>query len=187
MMRRWLSWHGLVAGLSAGAALAFVLAAGWLTDGMPIVAAALSERARGLLPLRVLGWFIVTFKFDAKPLGYWITIGTIVVVCAIAGSLFGARRPRLWGAVLPAAGFIAGALALIAARPAMGYLAARLGAEGVANAEAQALTTVALAIAGYAVVAGGVYAGVLGLLTLGRATAREGAAAAGLGYRGRSR
>ncbi|MGH2376223.1 MAG: hypothetical protein ACRDIC_22500 [bacterium] len=187
-MRRWFSWHGLIAGLAAGAALVFVLVAGWLTDGMPIVAGALSERARGLLPLRVLGWFIVTFKFDAKPLGYWITIATVVAVCAVAGSLFGARRPRLWAAVLPAAGFIAAVLALTAARPSIGYLSARLGAEGVSNAEAQALTTIALAMAGYAIVGGGVFGVVLGLLALGRAPGRVAPAApAGLDPRGRNR
>ncbi|MGH2403130.1 MAG: hypothetical protein ACRDGN_01580 [bacterium] len=173
-MRRWFSWEGLLAGLSAGAVLGYVLATGWFTQGMPIVAAALSEQARGLLPLRVLGWFIVTFKFDAKPLGYWITMGTVVAACAVAGALFGARRPRLWGAALPAIAFVAGALALVAARPSMTYLSARLGAEGAGNAEAQALTMIATAIAGYAVLAGGAYGGVLGLLTLRRPTRHEG-------------
>lgn len=187
-MRRWFSWHGLIAGLAAGVALAFVLAAGWLTDGMPIVAAALSERARALLPLRVLGWFIVTFKFDAKPLGYWITIASVVAVCAVAGGLYGARRPRLWGAVLPAVVFIAAVLALTAARPSIGYLSALLGAQGVPNAETQALATIALAIAGYAIVAGGAYTMVLGLLALSRAPGRmTSAAPAGLSARGRNR
>ena len=187
-MRRLFSWHGLIAGLAAGAALAFVLAAGWLTGGMPIVAAALSERARGLLPLRVLGWFIVTFKFDAKPLGYWITIATVVTVCAVAGSLFGARRPRLWGGVVLPAGFIAAVLALTAARPSIGYLSALLGAQGVSDGEAQAQATIALAIAGYAIVAGGTFGLVLGLLALGRASGRAAPAApAGLSARGRNR
>lgn len=187
-MRRWFSWHGLIAGLAAGAALAFVLVSGWLTDGMPIVAAALSERARGLLPLRVLGWFIVTFKFDAKPLGYWITLATVVVVCAAAGSLFGARRPSLWRAVLPAVGFIAAVLTLTAARPSFEYLSALLGAQGVSNAEAQAQATIALAIAGYAILTGGTFGVVLGLLAL-RGVSGHAAPAipGGLSPRGRNR
>lgn len=187
-MRRWFSWHGLIAGLAAGAALAFVLVSGWLTDDMPIVAAALSERARALLPLRVLGWFIVTFKFDAKPLGYWITVATVVAVCAVAGGLFGARRPSVWWAVLPAVAFVGAVLALTAARPSIGYLSALLESQGSSGAEAQARATIALAIAGYAIVTGGTFGVVLGLLAL-RGVSRSTAPAipVGLSPRGRHR
>jgi hypothetical protein len=163
-MRRWFAWQGAVAGIAVGGALVWALAMGWLTGGAPILAAALSERARALLPLRVLGWFIVTFKFDAKPLGYWITIGTVLVASVIAGGILGARRLPLWAVAVAVVIAVAAALAVIAAPPSLTYLSARLGAEGVTDADAQALQTVALAIAGYAVLAGAVFTVVAGLL-----------------------
>ncbi len=186
-MRRWFSWHGLVAGLAAGAVLVFVLAAGWWTNGMPIVAAALSEQARGLLPIRVLGWFIVTFKFDAKPLGYWITMGTVVLACAAAGAVFAARRPRPWVAALVAGLAVFGVLTLVAARPSITYLSARLGAEGAANADAQAVGTVAAAIAWYGALTAVVFAFALVLLTRARPHRQGNTPVTDLGLRGRDR
>ncbi len=194
-MRRWFSWHGAAAGLAAGAALVWALVAGWLTGGMPIVAGALAERARGLLPLQVLGYIIVRFKFAAKPLGFWFTMGTVVLVCAVAGGFWAARRQRPLAAALVAALVVGAALAGIAGPPSIAYLSARLGAEGVEGADAQALATIVLAIAGYTALAAAVFAIALGLLTRGRSSAgpvgtprnERAAVATGPGLHGRGR
>jgi len=161
------SWRGTAAGGLAGAALVWVLVAGWLTGGAPVLAGALAERARGLLPLQILGLFIVRFKFAAKPLGFWFTMATVVLVAVAAGGLWAAWRPRRFlASALVAAVAVGGVLALIAGPPAMTYLAASLGAEGVADSDAVALRTIAVAIVGDAALAAAVFA--LALLALQR-------------------
>jgi len=163
-MRTWFSWRGAIAGAIGGAMLVWVLVAGVLTGGAPILAGALAERARGLLPLQVLGYLIVRFKFAAKPLGFWTTMATVVLVGAVLGSLWAARRRPAGATVLAAAATVGGALAAIAAPPALMYLAALLGAQGVEAPDAVALRTVALAIAADTVLTALVFGGVLELL-----------------------
>jgi DMSO/TMAO reductase YedYZ molybdopterin-dependent catalytic subunit len=162
-MRTWFSWRGAMAGAISGAALVWALAAGFLTGGAPILAAGLAERARGLLPLPVLGYLIVRFKFAAKPLGFWTTMATVVLVAAVLGGLWAARRRPAGATVLAAALAVGAALAAVAAPPALNYLAALLGAQGVEAPDAVALRTVALAIAGHAALAAAVF-----VVTLGR-------------------
>ncbi|MGQ0568971.1 MAG: molybdopterin-dependent oxidoreductase, partial [Armatimonadota bacterium] len=120
------------------------------------------ERARALLPLQVLGYFIVRFKFAAKPLGFWISMASVVALCAVLGALLAAWRPRRpVVAGLVAAIIIGLGLALIAAPPAMTYLTASLGAEGTANPDSEALKMVTVSIVGYALLAAAVFAAVL--------------------------
>lgn len=88
-------WRGAVAGALAGAALVWAMTSGALPAGL-VLAGALSERARGLLPLEVLGLLIVRLKFAAKPLGFWTSMGTVVLICAALGALWASwpRWPR---------------------------------------------------------------------------------------------
>ncbi|MBI3997890.1 MAG: molybdopterin-dependent oxidoreductase [Armatimonadetes bacterium] len=160
-MRQWFAWRGAIAGVAAGTALAWALVAGWFTGGLPVLAGALSERARGLLPLQVLGYLIVRLKFAAKPFGYWMTIGTVVLTCAVLGGLWAARNPRRYWVVAAGAALVVGAaLWLLAAPPAVTYLAAGYGAQGMADAEARALAmrTVTAAVAFDGILAGVVFA-----------------------------
>src|SRR3990170_3264380 len=110
-MRQWFSWRGVAAGAIGGAVLVWALVAGLLTGGAPILAGALAERARGLLPLQVLGFIIVRFKFAAKPLGFWTTMATVVLVGAVLGGLWAARRRPAGATVLAAAAAVGGGLA----------------------------------------------------------------------------
>ncbi len=151
----------------------WALVGGWLTTvngvRVPALAGALAERARALLPLQVLGLFIVRFKFAAKPLGFWTTMGTIVVICVVAGGLWAAWRPRRLLVSAAAAALTVGAvLGLLAVPPAMTYLAAGYGAQGVADvdAHAMALRSVVLATAAYALFTAAIF--VLALFVLQR-------------------
>ncbi len=160
-MHQRFSWRGALAGGVTGAALMWALAAGWLTDGAPVLAGALAERARGLLPLQVLGLFIVRFKFAAKALGYWTTLATILVIGVVAGGLWVARRPqRLLASAVVAFVAAGGALALLAAPPSLTYLVATYGSQGMGEAEAQskALLTVTKAVTVDALFAAAVFA-----------------------------
>ena len=167
MVRRF-SWRGAAAGGAAGVALAWALVSGWLTGGVPVIAGALWERSVRLMPMQVFGFLIVRFKFAAKPAGFWGIMGMVILLCAAAGGLWAARRPhRLVVTALIAAVALAALLAVITMGPATMLLAARLGAEGIENADAQALRTVALAIAGNATLAAAVFAAGLGLVGRG--------------------
>jgi DMSO/TMAO reductase YedYZ molybdopterin-dependent catalytic subunit len=142
-----------------------MLVGGWLTTvngvRVPALAGALAERARGLLPLQILGLFIVRFKFEAKPIGFWTTMGSVVLVCAVAGGIWAARRPRRFLASAAGAAIaVAAILGLLAISPAKTYLAAGYGAQGMADAEAQALALRAtlFATAAYALLAALIYA-----------------------------
>jgi DMSO/TMAO reductase YedYZ molybdopterin-dependent catalytic subunit len=155
-----MAWRGAVAGLVAGGALVGALVAGLLTGGAPVLAAALAERTRALLPLHVLGYLIVRFKFAAKPLGFWVTMAAVVAVCAIAGGLWGARPRRWWGVAIGAAIAVAVALWAVGAAPALNYLTALYGAQGMSDGEAMALAsrTLRVAVVGDALLAGLVFA-----------------------------
>lgn len=170
-MQQRFSWRGAAAGGLAGAALVWALVGGWLTTvngvRVPALAGALAERARGLLPLQVLGLFIVRFKFAAKPLGFWTAMATVVLLCIVAGGLWaGGRRRRFLASAVVAAVAVGAVLMLLAVPPAMTYLSASYGAQGMTDAEAQALAlkTAALAAAAYALLAAAVFALALFLL-----------------------
>ncbi|MDR7544130.1 MAG: molybdopterin-dependent oxidoreductase [Armatimonadota bacterium] len=163
MRRRW-AWHGALAGALAGGVLVWALVTGVFPAG-PALAAGIAERVRGLLPLHALAFLIVRLKFAAKPLGFWTSMGAVVVVCGVLGGLQAARlarRPLLAG--LAVAGATGLGLALLAAPPALRYLAALLGAEGVAQPEAVATRLVALSVAAYAGLVAAAYV-LAGLLT----------------------
>jgi DMSO/TMAO reductase YedYZ molybdopterin-dependent catalytic subunit len=162
-MRQWFAWRGAAAGAIAGVALVGVLATNIVPAGL-VIAGAIAERARGLLPLATLGYIIVTLKFAAKPLGLWVSLATVVGLAAGLGGVLATRRrsPLINGAV--AAGITAVGLAVVAAPPALRYLAALLGAEGAAQPDAQALRRVVESIVAAAVLAGAVFAVALRLL-----------------------
>lgn len=172
-------WRGAAAGALAGVALVWAMTSGALPAGL-VLAGALSERARGLLPLDVLGLLIVRLKFAAKPLGFWTSMGTVVLICAALGALW-ARQPRRPLASGLAAAIATGlGMAIIAAPPALLYLAANLGAQSVDRPEAEAVKMVATAIAGLAVLAAVVFAVALHVLQ------RRGRPAPGAGVGGGS-
>jgi len=146
-----------VAGALAGGVLIWALVAGVFPAG-PALAGGIAERARGLLPLQVLAFLIVRLKFAAKPLGFWTSMAAVVMVCGLLGGLHAARwagRPLLAG--LTAAVATGLGLAVLAARPAMLYLGALLGAEGVAQPEAVAARLVAISVAASAGLAAAAY------------------------------
>ena len=160
-MRQWMAWRGAVAGLIAGCALVGALVAGLFSGGTPVLAGALAERARELLPLQVLGYFIVRFKFAAKPLGFWITMASVIACCAMIGGLWDARRPgRWWGVAITAAAGVAAALWIVGAAPTLNYLTALYGAQGMSDTDAMMLAsrTLRTAVIGDAVLTGLVFA-----------------------------
>jgi DMSO/TMAO reductase YedYZ molybdopterin-dependent catalytic subunit len=156
--------RGALAGACAGAVLAWGLAAGWGTGGVPVLAGALWERALRLIPMEVFGFLIVRLKFAAKPLGFWGLLLGIVGAAAAAGGLW-ARRPR--GALVTVAvafAAVAAPLGLAVWRPATALLSARLAAEGLQASEAAAARTVAAAVAGLAALTAGAFACLAALL-----------------------
>jgi DMSO/TMAO reductase YedYZ molybdopterin-dependent catalytic subunit len=156
-------WHGAVAGGLAGAVLVWAMTRDVVPAGLAL-AGALSERARGLLPLEVVGLLLVRLKFMAKPLGFWLSLGSLVVVCAALGALWArhARHPVASGIVAMAAASLA--LGIVAGPPATAYLAALLGAQGVAHPASAAVQAVAVGIGALAGLAGVVFAVALGIL-----------------------
>lgn len=150
-------WAGVVAGGIAVSAIYL----GLFTSGIPAVALALWEDVMRLIPLRVFSFLIVRLKFAAKPAAFW---GMLLVLVLLYGAL-GALLARWRGAVaraLAAWVIVAGALGAIAHRPAAGYLAARISAEGGSTGGG---LTVAAAIAGYAALFAVVYAIMMRLFT----------------------
>ena len=185
-MRQWFVWRGAVAGLIAGGALVGALRFGLFSGGMPILAGALAERARALLPLQVLGYFIVRFKFAAKPLGFWITMASVIVICAIVGGLWAARRPRrLWIVATIAAAAVALVLWIAGAAPTMNYLTSLNGAQGMSDAEATAAASLTLraAVLGDALLTGLIFAAALALVSRQGRPAAEPATPTGLSRR----
>ncbi len=175
-MRQWFAWRGVGAGVVAGAALVWALVAGLLTGGTPVLAGALAERARAMLPLHVLGYFIVRFKFAAKPLGFWITMGSIVAISAVIGGLWAGRRPRrLWAVALTAAVAVGLVLWLAGAAPTMNYLTSLYGAQGMSDADAAvaAMRAVRSVVVGDAALTGLVFGAALWLLDRRRKAAVE--------------
>ncbi|MDR7419719.1 MAG: molybdopterin-dependent oxidoreductase [Armatimonadota bacterium] len=172
-MRQWFSWRGAAAGAMAGSALVWVLAANVVPAGL-VLAGAIAERARALLPLQALGYIIVTLKFAAKPFGFWTSMGAVVLLTAAFGGLWAPRSRTAFGggaAIATATGL---GLAAVAASPALHYLSARLGAEGAERPDAQALRLVLVSIAVAAPLIGGVFAVTLCLLARRRGASPEG-------------
>jgi DMSO/TMAO reductase YedYZ molybdopterin-dependent catalytic subunit len=178
-MRR-LVGRGTAAGAAAGIVLVAAMVLGLVPAGL-VLAAAVSERARGLLPLDVLAYLIVRLKFAAKPLGFWMSMIAVGTACAAAGGLAAAlvRRPLAAAAALAVA--VGVGLTAVAAAPAHVYLSASLGAHGVADPDTAARWSIALGVASGAVLAGLAYAAGLALLRRGGAPgpAREIAGAGG--------
>lgn len=168
-MRRFVG-RGLAAGAAAGVVLVAAMAAGLLPTGL-VLAAAVAERARMLLPLDVVAWLIVRLKFAAKPLGFWTSMAAVVAACGALGALAAALASRPRAAAFAVAGGVAAGLAAVAAAPAHRYLAASLGAYGAANADAEAWARIALGIATAAILAGLVYRAGLALLARPRGRA----------------
>ena len=64
-------------------------------------------------------------------------MASVIVICAIVGGLWAARRPRrLWIVATVAAAAVAAVLWIAGAAPAMNYLASLFGAQGMSDAEA---------------------------------------------------
>lgn len=159
-------WRGAAAGALAGAAIVLAMVSGALPAGL-VLAGAIAERARGLLPLDVLGLLIVRLKFAAKPLGFWMSLGTVVLLCTALGALWTSRTRRPLAGGLVAAIVTALGMAIIAAPPALVYLTAILGAQSIDRPDAEAVKMVAISIAGLAVLAAVTFAVAVHLL-LGR-------------------
>lgn len=160
-------WRGFIAGGIAGTIVAVLMLRGVFTDGLPVVAVSLWERATRLIPLQIFGFFIVRFKFAAKPLGFWGMLATLVIGWAVLGAALSAW-PRLRGrpAVTIVLAFLVTLLplAVTALAPAAGYLQARLEAESAVVSQAYLLGRVLLELAWYALV----FALVYGLLAVRR-------------------
>src|SRR3990172_9032907 len=179
-------WRGFISGGIAGTIVAVLMLRGVFTDGLPVVAVSLWERATRLIPLQVFGFFIVRFKFAAKPLGFWGMLATLVIVWAILGAALSAW-PRLRGrpavTILLASLMTLLPLAIVALVPAAGYLQARLEAESAAVSQAYLLGRVLLELAWYALV----FALVYGLLAVRRPAQAAGSSERAAGGGGRVR
>lgn len=176
--------RGLVAGAAAGVVLVAAMAAGLLPTGL-VLAAAVAERARMLLPLDVVAWLIVRLKFAAKPLGFWTSMVAVVAACGGLGAAAAVLPGDARAAAAAVAAGVAAGLAVVAAAPAHTYLAASLGAYGAPNAGAEAWARIALGIAAGAVLVGLVY--LAGLTLLDGARARRTLPAGGAGGAGVAR
>ncbi|HEX9531443.1 MAG TPA: molybdopterin-dependent oxidoreductase [bacterium] len=149
--------RGLIAGGLAGTLMVVLMVRGvrFLTAGLPIVAQALWEQASRLIPLQVFSFFIVRFKFAAKPLAFWGMIGTLVVGTALAGAVL-ARWPwvraRLWRTVGVAFALIFIPLGVLVVGPATTLLGARYEAGGVPVSPGALSVQVVAAVAVYAAV-----------------------------------
>ena len=164
--------RGLAAGAVAGAVVVALMLRGLFTDGLPVVALALWERATRLIPLPLFGFFIVRFKFAAKPLGFWTMLAVLVAVGAVLGALLagGPRTRRPGATILLAFLFVLVALALLALTPAAAYLGARLQAQSAAWSPAALNGRVLLELIWYAAV----FAAVYGLLGMRRRSGDQG-------------
>jgi DMSO/TMAO reductase YedYZ molybdopterin-dependent catalytic subunit len=133
--RRAAVMRGLLAGGAAGVIVAALMLRGVFTDGLPVVALSLWERGTRLIPLPVFGFFIVKFKFAAKPLGFWTMLASLVAGWAILGALLGGwSRHRGRPAVVIPLAFLLVLLPLAAVTlaPASDYLRVRLEAQSTA-------------------------------------------------------
>jgi DMSO/TMAO reductase YedYZ molybdopterin-dependent catalytic subunit len=149
--------RGLIAGGLAGTLMVILMVRGvrFLTAGLPIVAQALWEQASRSIPLQVFSFFIVRFKFAAKPLAFWGMIATMVVGTAVAGAVL-ARWPWVWGRLWRALGvafavvFIP--LGAVVVGPATGLLGARYEASGISISPGALSVQVLVAVVVYAAV-----------------------------------
>jgi len=154
--------RGLIAGGLAGTVMVVLMVRGvrFLTAGLPIVAQALWEQASRLIPLQVFSFFIVRFKFAAKPLGFWGMIATLVVGAAVAGAVL-ARWPwvrrRVWRTIGVAFALVFIPLVALAVGPATNLLGARYEAGGVTVSPGAISLQVVAAVAVYAAVFGVLY------------------------------
>jgi DMSO/TMAO reductase YedYZ molybdopterin-dependent catalytic subunit len=181
-VRRRFSWYGAAAGVAAGVVLIAALVRGLLPGGL-VIAAAIAERARGLLPLQVLGFIIVTFKFAAKPLGFWTSNVAVIGALGVLGGLL--ARQTVARAAVSFGILVAAGVGAIAGPSAWTYLSASLGGEGVAHPEAAAVRTIAVATVGYGLLSAFAYAIGLWLARGARGTERTAAPAQGRGLRRR--
>lgn len=149
--------RGFVAGGIGGILMVVAMVRGIsvLTSGLPVVMQALWERATRLMPLGLFSFFIVRFKFAAKPLAFWGMVATLVVGSVILG---GALDRWRWVRRRPARVFAVGfvlvflPLILLALGPASSLLASRLDAEGAVFSSAAVTGQVVLAVAAYAAI-----------------------------------
>lgn len=159
--------QGLFSGGIAGILTVTLMVRGvsFLTAGLPVVAQSLWERATGLVPLQLFSFFIVRFKFAAKPIAFWGMLGTLVLSAALLGLVlerWQRVRRRPVAAALVAFGLFFLPLAGLAIVPAANLLAARFEADGLAVASSTIAWQVILAIATYA----GVFALIYALIEL---------------------
>jgi DMSO/TMAO reductase YedYZ molybdopterin-dependent catalytic subunit len=151
--RRRAALVGFVAAAAGGVATAAMMTAGLLTQGVPVVALALWERALRVMPMEVFGFLIVRLKFLAKPLAFWGMLASLVIGLGVLGLLL-ERWPATRGR--PARSALAAfllswiPLAALTIGPASMFLQARLEAEGAAPTAAGAAGQVLLALAFYA-------------------------------------
>ncbi len=149
--------RGLISGGIAGGlmVLLMVRGIGFLTAGLPVVAQSLWERATRLMPLEVFSFFIVRFKFAAKPLAFWGMIGTLVIGVAALGFVLDRwrwMRHRPTWRVVAAFLFVFLPLIALALTPASDLLQARFEAEGVSLSSTAIAWQVTVAVAVYAAV-----------------------------------
>lgn len=149
--------RGLVAGGIAGTLMVVLMvrAVSFLTAGLPIVAQALWERASRLIPLSVFSFFIVRFKFAAKPMAFWGMIGTLVIGAAVAGLVLSRwqwLRGRQWRTALVGFALFFFPLVPLSLGPATALLSARYEADGMTVSSAGVSWQVIVAIAVYAAV-----------------------------------
>ncbi len=168
------SLHGFFSGGIAGTLMVLVMVrgVGFLTVGLPVVAQSLWERATRLMPLSLFSFFIVRFKFAAKPMAFWGMIVTLVIAGAVLGlvldrwRLVRGRPARiLVGAFL----LFFVPLVVLALEPATYLLQARFEAEGATISSSAVSWQVVGAVAAYA----GVFAIIYALLTLPRRPRRQ--------------
>ncbi len=149
--------RGLFSGGIAGILAVMLMVRGtpFLTAGLPVVVQSLWERATRLIPLQLFSFFIVRFKFAAKPMAFWGMIATLVLSAAVLGLVLDRwqwvrRRPVAAGLVAFVPFFLP--LAGLAIGPATNLLAARFEADGLTVASSAIAWQVILAIAAYACV-----------------------------------
>ncbi len=151
------SLRGFISGGIAGTLMLLVMVrgVGFLTAGLPVVTQSLWERATRLMPLSLFSFFIVRFKFAAKPMAFWGMIGTLVVAAAVLGVVLDrwrwiGHRPVRTLVVAFALFFLP--LVALTLGPATSLLQARFDAEGIALSSTAIAWQVAGAVAAYAAV-----------------------------------
>lgn len=177
-----MSAGGVVAGAIAGIVAVTLMLRGIFTEGLPVVALALWERALRVMPMELFGFLIVRLKFLAKPLAFWGMLGGMVAGWALLGLLLG-RAPWMRRRAVTPRAFVLSLLATVVLAfvltfvplvaltfgPATVSLSSRLEAAGIALSPVALARQVLLALAGYA----GIFALTFTVLAVALSTSRK--------------